>query len=126
MRKGKKFGKKVARGVVAATLMLSVLGTTTNVAQAKTYYSMKYGKWNAGKPWKASSRKAYENDVRAGLGITTFNSRLSDTKRYDCDGDGKKKYTSVTKITYEKYKIEDGSLSSKGKDTYYGIGPSYD
>lgn len=256
MRKGKKFGKKIARGVVAATLMFSVLGTSTNVAQAKTYYSMKYGKWNTGKPWKASSRKAYENDVRDGLGISTFNYRLSETKRYDCDGDGKieniklyydynkkndsvtgvnlsidgeavpfnfmdeysymsfvfytmeldgehygfllygdedwagggvsvyawneddelelideydasgclsvyvasekgsgerylyfeeisqiskpskwpkkykkwkkKKYTSVTQTTYEKYKIEDGSLTSQGKDTYYGIGPSYD
>ena len=82
-------GKRIARGVIAATLMLSVLGSTASVANAKTYYSMKYGKWNTGKPWKASSRKAYENDVRAGLGISTFNSRLSETKRYDCDGDGK-------------------------------------
>lgn len=122
MRKGKKFGKKIARGVLAATLMLSVLGSTASVAQAKTYYSMKYGKWNTGKPWKASSRKAYENDVNAGLGIYVWGDTLSQKKRYDCDGDGK---IESIKLSYDYDKDEENvtgvNLSIDGDDVPLGF-----
>lgn len=123
---GKKFGKKIVRGMIAASLMLSMLSTTGTVANAKTYYNLKYGSWKIAKPWVSSSEKLYIKALQDGLGVSGMDSRYSDTKKFDYDGDGEKETVKLTyDIDKEEYCVTDLSLKVNGEDVPFEFNDKY-
>lgn len=121
-----KKGKKMVRGMIAASLMLSMLSTTGTVANAKTYYNLKYGSGNLYHPWVSSSEKSYRKAIQDGLGISAMDSRYSDTKKFDYDGDGEKETVKLAcDIDKKEYCITDLSLKVNGEDVPFDLNDKY-
>lgn len=119
----KKVTKKVLKGFLSTTLALSMVLSSTSVADARTYYG-KYNKEVVAPIIVDRMREAHGDALDNSVFVNASFGDDSNTNIYDYDGDGKKETVKVS-ATWEDGYVNGAKITMNGKDSgfwvdYYG------
>lgn len=115
----KKVTKKVLKGCLSATLALSMILSSTSVADARTYYG-KYNKKVVEPIITDSMLDAYGDALDNGVFINASFGDDSKTNSYDYDGDGKKETVKVSATNKNGY-VNSAKVTMNGKDSGFWV-----